>query len=318
MDSFAFLLKSYAGDLPYAVRLVASLRQHNVDNIPTHIVVPDEDIEKFVQVAGRGIFLMPESAFGDVTTSMPVNDIRPGYVNQEVIKLAFWEKALCANYLCLDSDGVFIRDFRLSDFMYDAETPYTILVEDNDLATDPEYYRSYWAGRREAIGKIQDEFGLRRDPMLTCHGFAILSAKVLRALKEKHMEPAGKSYLDLIAYSPYEFSWYNMWLQKDRTIDIRVREPLFKYFHHKNQHVLNVQQGVSLSDMARGYIGVVVNSNYSRGYGLVSYEDGDVYPATPRDVLNAYKWAANRTYALAASIPHRALRTLRRKMKNND
>ena len=36
---------------------------------------------------------------------------------------------ICENYLCIDSDSEFIRDFYYSDFMYNDNTPYTIMHE---------------------------------------------------------------------------------------------------------------------------------------------------------------------------------------------
>ncbi len=43
--------------------------------------------------------------------SEPVAGIRPGYINQEIVKLAFWELGLTENYFCVDSDAVFVRPF---------------------------------------------------------------------------------------------------------------------------------------------------------------------------------------------------------------
>lgn len=111
--------------------------------------------------------------------------------------------------------------------------------------------------------------------MLTCHAFAIFSAKVLRAFHEKFLVPRNLTYLDILAKSPYEFSWYNMWLQKDKTIPIQFREPLFKFFHHKNQHIEYLLRNVTLADLARGYIGVNINSNFSRGVGMIDFAAAD-------------------------------------------
>ena len=36
-----------------------------------------------------------------------------GYINQEIVKLCFWETGLADNYLCLDSDAEFVRDFHV-------------------------------------------------------------------------------------------------------------------------------------------------------------------------------------------------------------
>jgi hypothetical protein len=273
MNKFGILLKTFAGDIEYAQRFVASYNKYNVDNIPLYIVAPRDDIGLFIPLVSKNIELIDEESVTDSLVTEAVGGIRPGYVNQEIIKLAFWETERCENYLCADSDGEFIRDFHVSDFMYDDDTPYSVLVEDNELMVEPEYYAIHWQGRLEWIRRIQSLIGMDSDRrVLTCHGFAVLSSRVLRSLKTKYMDQKSQTYLDLIRASPYEFSWYNMWLQHDRTIEIHAREHLFKYFHHKNQHLEYRIKGVTLADLARGYVGVVINSNYSRGFGLMSFD----------------------------------------------
>lgn len=222
-------------------------------------------------------------------TGSSIHGLSPGYVNQEIIKMAFWETGLCENYFCVDSEGVFIRDFFLSDLMYDGDTPYTILIEDNELRVDPEYYHAYWKGRAFRLDEIRKRIGLPSGkPLLTCHGFAILSGKVLESFRRGYLLAHGKTYVDMIEESPFEFTWYNLWLQFDRTIEIRFREPLFKTFHSKNQHLEYVIKGITTEDIARGYLGVVVNSYHSREAGIVSYGDAPhklLAGYFPKDVL---------------------------------
>ena len=180
MHKIAILVVTYIEDIEYVERLLISYKEHNADNIPLYIVVPESDLETFEKFTDEGIELLAlESITNDLVHDRSVFGFRPGYVNQQIIKLAFWEKRLCENYFCMDSDGEFIRDFFVSDFMYDNDTPFTILVEDNELAVEPEYYRDYWKDREKLIRRIQEEVGLKDRRMLTCHGFAILSCKVL-------------------------------------------------------------------------------------------------------------------------------------------
>lgn len=271
MNKFAFLIKTYSADILYVERLIKSFDIHNIDSIPLYIVAPEEDLFLFSKYIRSGIELFADEEICNQLAQVEYKGIRPGYLNQEIIKLAFWEKKLCENYFCIDSDGVFIRDFYLSDFMYNGIIPYTILIEDNELKVEPEYFKSYWEDRYKCLKKIRDSIGLNERHILTNHGFSILSSKVLESFKKNFLEKNGKSYLDIILEVPYEFSWYSLWLQHDKTIEIKIREPLFKTFHHRNQHIEYIFRGVGLSDLARGYIGVVINSNYSRDFGVISF-----------------------------------------------
>ena len=290
MDQIAILLKTFKDDLAYVDRLIKSYNKYNQDNIPLHLVAPQQDLVYFKKISNGNInFHSDESVTKDLVSDNRVRGIRPGYINQEIIKLAFWEKRLCKNYFCMDSDGVFIRNFFKSDFMYNHTVPYTILVEDKELAVDPEYYKTHWKGREKLIRKIQEEIGLTDKRMLTCHAFAIFSCKVLEPFYQNYLTLNNYTYKDILKISPYEFSWYNMWLQKDKTIPVEFKEPLIKFFHNQTQHQDYIRKKIKIKDIARGYIGININSNYSRGYGVVSYQDGDIYVMTSSDIITSLK-----------------------------
>ena len=269
MTRLGLLLKSYAGDFAYAQRMVESFHKHNADKLTLFIVIPDSDVELFSSMTGSNVEILSEELLGKYLVDSPVHDLRPGYINQEIVKLAFWELGLTENYFCVDSDAEFIRDFGFSDFMANDTTPYTVLVEDKELLVEPRYYKQYWKTREDEIRHILDLVGLDTHVIRTCHGHQVFSAKVLRSFKERFLEPRGWSYVDALAESPYEFSWYNMWLQKDHGIEIHAREPFVKVFHHEGHHLEYILRGVTQADIARGYLAVVVNSNYSRDLGVV-------------------------------------------------
>jgi hypothetical protein len=267
MHNLVILLKTFVDDLKYVERLIPSYNKYNRDNIPLYFVVPEADINVFQRFSNLNVEILSEELFNDKLTSVPVFGMKPGYINQQIIKLSFWELQLSENYFCLDSDGEFIRDFFISDFMYDERTPYSILIEDNELKVEPEYYNSYWVPREEKIRLIQELVGLNDRRMLTCHGMAVLSCKVLASFKTEFMISKNLSYVDILNLSPYEFSWYNMWLQKSKVIPIEIREPLFKMFHHENHLKDYVRRFVTLEDIARGFIGININSNWQLKVG---------------------------------------------------
>jgi len=271
------LLKSYGRDFHHAERMVESFNRHNRDDLPLFIVVPDEDERLFRPLVGGNSQLLVESEFAHHLVDEPIWDLRPGYINQEIIKLAFWEKGLAENYFCADSELVFIRDFGFDDFMFDATTPYTVLVEDNDLKVEPRDHRDHWQGREQHLRRIQELIGLNDRRLLTCHGHQVLSRDVLSSLKTDFMEPRGWDYRDLLSASPYEFSWYNFWLQKSRIIPIEQREPLVKTIHHEGQLLELGLQGIELEDLARGYVGLVINSNFQmhRSQGTFATDPAD-------------------------------------------
>lgn len=271
---FALLVKSYGPDLPYVERLMSTIRQHNVESIPVHVVVPRVDVPAFEAVAGSDAHVIAEETFAEHLTQEPVAGFSPGYINQEIVKLAFWEAGLADAYLCVDSELEFVRDFGRDDFMADATTPFTFLSADAELQVEPAYHREHWVTRRERLRAIQRELGLDDEPLLTVHGHAVFSATVLAAFRDRFLAPRGWDYVDALALAPYEPSWYSLWLQKDGTIPIVAREPVVKTFHDPEQYLEYVVRGVGVDDVARGYVAMVLNSNYSRGDGLIGLDDG--------------------------------------------
>ena len=271
MDTVALLLKSHGPDFAYARRLVDSFRRWNEEGLTLHCVVPATDVPAFQELAGDQVVLhAEENLLGSHLVGVGAHGLSAGYLNQEIVKLAFWEAGLAANYFCVDSDAVFLRSISARDLMRDASTPYTVLVQDKDLLAEPGYHREHWAGRERSIRRIMELVGLDDPIMRTCHGHQIFSATVLSSFRSEFLEPRGWSYADALREEPYEFSWYAMWLQRSRVIPIHAIEPLVKVFHTPEEHLASIVMGVTEADLARAYLAVVVNSNYSRGLGLVS------------------------------------------------
>ena len=264
------LCKSYLGDFEYAQRMVKSFHQFNLEAIQLFLVVPETDLELFAPLSGESVTLLSEQLVVGHLVDHEVHGMRPGYINQEIVKLSFWELGLAQNYFCVDSDAEFIRPFGVSDFMFDSDTPYSVLVQDLELSVEPEYYNQYWVSREAELRSIAEIVGVDSRVVLTCHGHTVFSRAVLESFVNDFLAPRDWTYADALEFSPYEFTWYNMWLQKSGVIVIHPREPWIKVFHNKSQHMEYLLRGIELSDIARGYLGVVVNSNYSRGLGVVN------------------------------------------------
>ena len=147
MTSFAILIKSHLPDRDYAARLLDSIRRYNVESIPVFVVVPPEDVVSFDSLAAGVATVLSESELSEHLVIEPVAGFSAGYINQEIVKLSFWELGLAENYLCADSDAEFIRPFTASDFMADANTPFTFLTEDADLRAEPGYFAGTWQTR---------------------------------------------------------------------------------------------------------------------------------------------------------------------------
>jgi hypothetical protein len=242
-----------------------------------YIVVPEASVPAFRGLPGadaEGITVLPESLLAQHLVAEPVHGLRPGYINQEIVKLAFWELGLAENYFCVDSEAEFIRPFSVKDFMVSETEPYSVLVQDLDLHADPTYFHQYWTSREGEIQRIADLIGWTDPVIRTCHGHTVFSRIVLESFRDDFLAARGWAYRDALAESPYEFSWYSLWLQKSKVIPIHAREPWIRVFHTEEEYLTAVGRGLSRENLARAYLGVLVNANFSRDVGLLDADLG--------------------------------------------
>jgi len=261
-DKFVFMLKTYKNDLKYAERLVSSFHTHNLEKIPLYIVLPKTDLHIFKDFIRQGVNLIPEEEIPCKLADPSVDLKQTGYINQQVLKLAFYKLKIAENYLCLDSDGIFIRNFGLQDFLNQDGLPYQVLVDDKLLQSDGNYYKTYWEGRSKKLEQIAQFLGMEeRKNLKSCHGFQILQSRVLESLENDFLSPKGLNFLDIIARFNYEFTWYNYYLQKTEPI-IHITEPLFHTIHTPMQLIKYQLFSEIKTNFAKGHIGLIVNGNF--------------------------------------------------------
>jgi hypothetical protein len=84
---------------------------------------------------------------------------------------------------------------------------------------------------------------------------------VLRDFERNILAPKSLEFVDLIQEFSYEFTWYNYFLQKRGGV-IHSVEPFFHVVHSGIQLVDLQTKGSATEDLSRGFIGIVVNSNF--------------------------------------------------------
>lgn len=306
MRLFGFLLKTYLGDLQETSALVESFNKHNVGNLPLDIVVPKSDINFFQAFSSETITVLSEDLIPATYTQVSIGGIRPGYINQEIVKLSYFRLNRSENYMCLDSDALFIRDFQMSDFMRQDGTPFTVLFEDRELKSDPEYRVEHWVAREGQLQKIRNYLGVPEGmELLTCHGFQILQHSVLTVFEREILDSKQIDFLDLLKIAPYEFSWYNYFLQL-RNFPLAIREPYFRVIHSGSQFAFEKLLGRQTVDWSNGYIGIVLNSNFQH----VTFAAG--YEASPTLVVATYMKSSQILRILGISFGAFAIRVFSR------
>jgi hypothetical protein len=266
MENLSLFLKSYSKDFQRAKKLLESVVEHNSERIPTWIACPKKDLDEFKALELESwINCINEEDIPVKLATQPMNGIRAGYLNQEVLKLGFAELNLSKHYFCLDSDGLFLKEFMKKDFLTSEGIPKIVLVEDKDLQIDNLYYNRHWVAREVQLKKIAKYMLAEDEEMIlkTCHNFQLFTTEYLNRFKLEILEKNQWDYLDCILHSPYEFSWYNYFVQSRKMPYIGV-EPYFKMIHSFEEFVSMKISGSDSNSISRAYMGVVVNSNFSK------------------------------------------------------
>lgn len=261
MNKFGLYCKSYIGDLDRAQILTDSIIKYNVDNIPFYLSVPTSDYKIFRESIPSEITILTDE---DIINGS-VNGVR-GWVGQQVVKAQFWRTGLCENYLVLDSDCQFIKEFKYSDFMYDDNTPYTVchqqkelwnwsVLHKHQLGFDPKI--SFTEDRLKIMNLFQRE-GVVYD---FGPGPVIWSSLVWKQLDEI-MNINNLTWEKMMEISPSEFTWYGETLLYSEAIRLLPKEPLFKAFHYYQQYVEYKTAGITLDQISENYLGIGLQSNW--------------------------------------------------------
>lgn len=274
MHEICLMLKTYAPDAKYVERLVDSFHTNNADDLQLYVVVPQEDLTIFRGIRGKNVELIcDENIPVSYASASAHSGADLGFVNAGVSKLGFWELGLCKHYFSIDSDLVFIRPFSANDFLAENQAPYVVATEARNLQADPFYFGRYWPGRQAAVESVARRLGVVDPTFASYHTGQVMSSAILSSLKKTELEKNGLEYRDLMMEVPWEYFWYTTYAIHQREVLIQRRDEMLKVVHHQGEHLALRQMGISQADLARGYLGVVVNSNWSRQYGLVSFDE---------------------------------------------
>lgn len=259
MDKIVLYTKTYSGDIERVKNLIESVKKYNKDNIPHYISFPKNEFSLFNKFIGTDYvkFIFDED-ISDITMQ--------NWYTQQIIKSSFWKLGVCENYVMIDSDSYFIKDFYISDFMYNENTPYTVMHEQKDLFEWSSRYNEYlgfnpMGGFQNDRKKVMDFFQRSGRYYDFGPGPTIWSTKVWKEL-DLFLDSRGMNFESAIKMVASEFSWYGEFLLKHRPIDIIPIEPIFKFFHFKPQYDYYKQLGYTEEMFLQNYLGFVMQSNW--------------------------------------------------------
>jgi len=270
MDRLVLFCKSYDKDMLRARRMAESVALYNADRLPLYMSVPAKDLRAFRECFGSipCHFMTDEEV---VAASARVNGPLPEtfsmHLMQQLVKLEFWRTGVCENYLWLDSDGYFIREFREADFFADDGTLLTVM---NDGREFREYAVKH--GKPQLIEDFErssrnNQSMFDRDG--ECYDFGpcpvLWSCRVLESFYVDYLKLRGQTIFEVLEHYHPDNALYGEYLLYSKVIPINPIEPLFKVFHYSDQFSEAQAMGEWDYTYARqGYFGVIIQSNWAR------------------------------------------------------
>jgi hypothetical protein len=267
LNDIVLYCKSYRKDFLRLKRLLASIEQFNADAIPFYISTPASDKVLLEEVLGtKGYIWVADES---IVSANPKADLQkyqamPGGLSQQIVKSEFWRLGLAENYLCLDSDCLFIRPFTVKDFLSVDGTPYTVLHQNKELfqmASNRGHLKVERDLRAEAE-RVKALFG-RMGPNYYCAPAPFIwSARVWESLDREYLQPKGITLWEFISPLHPETLIYGEALLKYQAIPIRAIEPLFRVYHYDWEYYLFRRLGETTENLKQNFMGVLYQSNW--------------------------------------------------------
>jgi hypothetical protein len=281
--------KSYRKDFLRLKRLLASIEQFNRDRVPLYISTPEAERELLLQVVGNNGYhwVSDESIVAaNPRVKFGIEKERSGSLSQQVIKSEFWRLGIAENYVCLDSDCVFITDFYKHHFLADDGVPYTVIYENKEFyqLADNRGHSKVFQNLYTESENVKALFG-RSGPnyYCPCPPF-IWSSKVWQSFDTEYLEPRGITFWEYSQSDRPETLTYLEALIKFKAIPVYAIEQLFRVYYYDWHYFLLKRLGETEEKLKQHFLGVVYQSNWN-----VELDYGDYTKSTSSRFIRKLK-----------------------------
>lgn len=269
MTPIVLYIKTYRKDYYNFSKLLNSLFRHNKDLIPVYVSVNDIDFDFFKDKLKEVLYKITLLRDSQIATTT----ITDGWRYQQVIKSQFYKLSICNSYLCLDSDSVFIKDFNISDFMYDSSTPYTIMQESKPLLEIFERIdiNTLEESFKKPLEVIREVMGISTNVKSWDYGPSpyLWSCKVWQGFYENYLKSENLTielFFEKIEKNgghPAEALIYGEYLRSRKIIELIPCESFFKVYHYKKQYEIEKKYH-NIEKLKKIYLGVIFQSNWKK------------------------------------------------------
>jgi hypothetical protein len=285
----ALFCKTYINDIDRFAQLAESVRTYNQNALPFLVSTPARDAPLFrARFADEDIIWTTDEA-------LVRGGIDDGWTQQQIVKFHVGHSGVADNYLMVDSDFYFIRPFTRRHFLSSNGTPFLVMID----GARARYFEAIYGGGQNGpitvsvdhayvqtgewdtldvrdtghcIRRIQLLFG-RDGPSYGFMPGPVWNTAVLHSIEQEFLIPAGLSFHDLIAISPWEYQWYGEWVLFRQPHSIQPIEP--RFFGFVADPEIERARSLNISERFIGqyFLGIHMASNHQE---ILRLEGGGV------------------------------------------
>ena len=290
MYNLILYCKSYKGDVQILKKLKSSIEKYNKDNIPFYISCPKEDKQLFEDTLGTENYTLlldediyplaqpkDDTIWGGVTIQTNTNGASveyplDGWRSQQIVKSSIHKLKITKNYLCLDSDSYFIKDFYERDFIAKEDICYTLFHENKETQQYKKlFYNTNYSesGYAECLSIYREVFGSEHRKIYD-YGPSpyIWSCKVWEHFEKNYLEPNNFTFETFQKTIEQQYNTqmreaitYGEYAINSKVIEIYPTGPLFKVYHW--DEMVEFERKVGMFDeekLKESFLGIVYQS----------------------------------------------------------
>lgn len=262
--------KTFGRDFQRLKRLYESIEKHNKDNIPFFISAPSAEKELLQKIIGtEGYEFVPDESIWNFKYQMD------GWRSQQIIKSNIWKAVDTENYICIDSDQFFIKDFYVKDFIHPSGTLYSVVHENKEV----QQYEKLFFGKNykdngycKAVNAYRQAFGSHHGKVYD-YGPPPYhwSVKVWKHFEDNYLTPNDLTFetFQLAMQQNYKIAFreavtYGEYLLAARPIELHPISGVFKFYHWKEMYEFEQKTELGkLENIEANFLGVTLQSNWA-------------------------------------------------------
>ena len=261
--NLAIFCKTCVRDIENLKLLLSSIKEFNKDNIPICVSIAKKEkeiLEPLFLSYDMNITVFYDE---DITRNSykDQNDaFMRDWVSQQYVKMDFYKTKFAKHYVVMDTDSYFIKDFHISDFLYDENTPYIPIIDHTkgerilqSLLYPANLFEKQW------FLNINNYFRQTLKSIAIDNPWVLTSDYMEKF--EAFLKNKGDNFYKIFEIEPSEMQWYISWILF-ADLKFKPTTAFFFWFHIETQYQIFRWLGFDEDIFKRNYLGIIMNKGH--------------------------------------------------------